>query len=223
MQSTADTMLATRLGKAVKMGELVGKRSLTCSCINRNKDWLSTQKTAARQESDRRHQLMVAARQRTQAAEDADMAREEAARAELLARQAEMPPDAIGPDYFKDKTRFNIAEDPRDPIYRDVKNNSNESTDWRSIVDEGVQKGRETMRDIRNSNPFEAYQMEVREGEIGYTVIKFARRTIFFLAATVFVLGFMEMKWHYDHDIDVYAMEKEVYERHHTIKYDDEK
>ena len=65
--------------------------------------------------------------------------------------------------------------------------------------------------------------MEVREGEIGYTVIKFARRTIFFLAATVLVLGFMEMKWHYDHDIDVYAMEKEVYERHHTIKYDNEK
>ena len=216
-------MLATRLGRAAKMGELVGKRSLNCSCINQNKDWLSTQKTAARQESDRRHQLMVAARQRTKAAEEAEMAREEAARAELLARQAEMPPDTVGPEYFKDKTRFNIAEDPRDPIYRDVKNKGNEATDWRSIVDEGIQKGKETVRDIRNSNPFEAYQMEVREGEIGYTVIKFARRTIFFLMATFLFFGFLEIKWHYDNDIDAYAMEKEVYERHHTIKYDDEK
>ena len=205
------------------MGELVGKRSLNCSCINQNKDWLSTQKTAARQESDRRHQLMVAARQRTKAAEEAGMAREEAARAELLARQAEMPPDTVGAEYFKDKTRFNIAEDPRDPIYRDVKNKGNEATDWRSVVDEGIQKGKETVRDIRNSNPFEAYQMEVREGEIGYTVMKFARRTIFFLMATFLFFGFLEIKWHYDNDIDAYAMEKEVYERHHTIKYDDEK
>merc|ERR1719187_1732447 len=147
-------MLTTKLGtgRAVRMGELLtGTRSLMCSCIQRNKDWLSTQKTAARQESDRRHQLMVAARQRTRAAEEAEMAREEAARAELLARQAEMPPDTVGPEYFKDKTRFNIAEDPRDPIYRDVKNKGNEATDWRSIVDEGIQKGKETVRDIRNS------------------------------------------------------------------------
>merc|ERR1719187_3100997 len=117
-------MLTTKLGtgRAVRMGELLtGTRSLMCSCIQRNKDWLSTQKTAARQESDRRPQLMVAARQRTKAAEDADMAREEAARAELLARQAEMPPDTVGSEYFNDKTRFNVAEDPRDPLYRDVK------------------------------------------------------------------------------------------------------
>ena len=168
LQSLAYKMLATRLGKAAKMGELLMvKRSLTCSCISRNKnDWLTTQKTAARQESDRRHQLMMAARQRTKAAEEAELAREEAARAELLARQAEIPPDTVGPEYFKDKTRFNIAEDPRDPLYRDVNNKGSESTDWRSFVDEGIRKGRDTARDIRNSNPFEAYQMEVREGEI---------------------------------------------------------
>ena len=216
-------MLTTRLGRAVRMGELLmGKRSLTCSCIQQNKDWLSTQKTAARQESDRRHQLMVAARQRTKAAEDADLAREEAARAELLARQAEMPLDNVGPEYFKDKTRFNIAKDERDPLYRGMKNKGSESTDWRSFVDEGIQKGKETVRDIRNSNPFEAYQMEVREGEIGYAVITFARRTIYFLVSTFLVLGFLELKWHLQNDIDAYAMEKEVYERHHTEKYDDE-
>ena len=219
-------MLTTKLGtgRAVRMGELLtGTRSLTCSCIQRNKDWLSTQKTAARQESDRRHQLMVAARQRTKAAEDADLAREEAARAELLARQAEMPPDNVGPEYFKDKTRFNIAEDERDPMYRGVKNKGNESTDWRSFVDEGMKKGRETVKDIRNSNPFEAYQMEVREGEIGYTVITFARRTVFFLVATFLVLGFLEVKWHLTNDINAFAMEKEVYERHRTNKFDHEK
>ena len=99
-------MLKSRLSSAVRFGERVGGRSLTCSSIQRNKDWLSTQKTAAKQESDRRHQLMVAARQRSKAIEDAEMAREEAARAELLARQAEMPPDQVGQDYFKDKTRF---------------------------------------------------------------------------------------------------------------------
>ena len=218
-------MLATRFGKAVKVGELMMiKRNLSCSCISRNKDdWLTTQKTAARQESDRRHQLMVAARQRTKAAEEAELAREEAARAELLARQAEMPPDNVGPEYFNDKTRFNVAEDPRDPLYRDVKNKSNEWTDWRSFVDEGIQKGRDTVRDIRNSSPFEAYQMEVREGEIGYSVIKFAQRTIFFLMATFLFFEFLEVKWNFDNDIDAYAMEKEVYERHHTAKYDDEK
>lgn len=162
---------------------------------------------------------MVAARQRSKAIEDAEMAREEAARAELLARQAEMPPDQVGQDYFKDKTRFNIAEDERDPLYKGVKSKSNESTDWRSLVNEGMQKGRETVKDIRNSNPFEAYQMEVREGEIGYAVIKFARRTIFLLASTSLILAFLELKWHLDNDISAFAMEKEVYERHHTNKY----
>ena len=212
-------MLKSRLSSAVRFGERVGGRSLTCSSIQRNKDWLSTQKTAAKQESDRRHQLMVAARQRSKAIEDAEMAREEAARAELLARQAEMPPDQVGQDYFKDKARFNIAEDERDPLYKGVKSKSNESTDWRSLVNEGMQKGRETVKDIRNSNPFEAYQMEVREGEIGYAVIKFARRTIFLLASTSLILAFLELKWHLDNDISAFAMEKEVYERHHTNKY----
>ena len=65
--------------------------------------------------------------------------------------------------------------------------------------------------------------MEVREGEIGYTVITFARRTVFFLVATFLVLGFLEVKWHLTNDINAFAMEKEVYERHRTNKFDHEK
>merc|ERR1719431_1094226 len=55
---------------------------------------------------------MVAARERTRAAEVAEAAREEAARAELLQ-------DVLGADYFQDKSRFNKERDERDPIYED--------------------------------------------------------------------------------------------------------
>ena len=214
-------MLKSKLAVPVRLGEMVlGRKSFTSTCILHNKDWLTTQKTAARQESERRHQLMVAAQAKSKAAEEADLAREEAARAELLARQSEMPPDQLGEDYFKDKKRFNIAEDQRDPVYRGSKSRADEPIEWRSFVKDGVQKGKETLKEIRESTPFEAYQMEVREGEIGYAVIRFAKRTVILLVSLFLFFGFLEVKWHFDNDIDAYSLQKEAYDRHHTDKFE---
>ena len=62
--------------------------------------------------------------------------------------------------------------------------------------------------------------MEVREGEIGYAVIRFAKRTVILLVSLFLFFGFLEVKWHFDNDIDAYSLQKEAYDRHHTDKFD---
>ena len=158
---------------------------------------------------------MVAARERTRAAEVAEAAREEAARAELLAREAELPQDVLGADYFQDKSRFNKERDERDPIYEDKpgRGAGGEAGDWRTVVGEGVSRAREVREQVAQARPFEALQMEASHGEIGYRVLRFGKGFVASLSVLVLVLLFLEVKWHYDEQLDYFLNDEAAYRK----------
>ena len=182
------------------------------SSHRRPQDWLATQKAAALKQSERHRLDMVAARERTRTAEVAEAAREEAARAELLAREAELPPDVLGADYFQDKARFNKEQDERDPIHEGRPDNG-EAGDWRTFVGEGVSRAREVREQVAQARPFEAMQMEASHGEIGYRVIRFAKGIVASISLLILVLLFLEVKWQYDEQLDYFYNEEAAYRK----------
>jgi hypothetical protein len=88
--------------------------------------------------------------------------------------------------------------------------------DWREMV-QGV---RDTAQQIKQSQPFETHQLEAQNGQLGYRQLKFGQRLIWGIVITFCSLLFLEVKWHYDENMDYMATEKDVHARNYGGRKD---
>jgi len=137
---------------------------------------------------------------------------DEAIRNELKVRENSMPKDKLDEAYFKDKKRFKIHKDKRDPMYADLKEDIG-SKDWRSFFSEGMKDSKETFRKMKESEPFTFSQANLTGGRFGYRTYSLGEG----FAGTLIVVFFMvltnELWAEYQENCEVKRVEREIRER----------
>ena len=122
-------------------------------------------------------------------------AQEEAMHKELLRRQQKVPKDDVGEEYFKDKERFKF-KDKRDPIYAGL-NTENESSDWKSFINEGLKESKETLQKIRDSQPFTVTGPHTEGGRLGFRTVSPGQFVVTALILTFLGLLALELRHQY--------------------------
>ena len=123
-------------------------------------------------------------------------AQEEAVHKELLRRQNKVPKDVIGEEYFKDKERFKY-KDKRDPIYAGLNTESKDSSDWKSFLNEGFKESKETLQQIRDSQPLTVTGPHTEGGRLGFRTVSPGQFVITTIILTFLGLLALELRHQY--------------------------
>ena len=174
--------------------------------------WIQQQGEAIKMQEDRRSQ--IAARNKKEKLEEIknEEEQDEAIRNELKAREKSMPKDKLDESYFKDKERFKIHNDKRDPLYANLKEETN-AQDWKSYFSEGMKESRETFSKIKESQPFTFSQTSMSGGRFGYRTYSLGEGFAGTMVVVFFIVLANELCAEYQENCEVKKTEREIRER----------
>jgi len=109
------------------------------------------------------------------------LAQDAAVKEELLKRMENSPKDKLDEEYFKDWERFDKYKDENDPLFRDVKRSGSE--DWREILKERVQESKDTLEQMKHSQPFTFVNASTESGKFGYKTVSVGEGILYSIAA----------------------------------------
>lgn len=176
-------------------------------------DFMKTMKNHSLVESDRRRKSMEEARVRLGKNIRLAETREEAIRAELLAREANEGEDRVGAEYFRSKGRFNVEQDAADPLFDGVK--KNESSNWKEYMADGFKRTQEIQEEIKHSKPFSITTAETeKDGRLYFKTYVVGWTALAAFGVIFFSLLFFEIKSQYEDNLEQTQMLKEYMKRY---------